>query len=425
MLADAATGATRTILTERDSAWVDVVDEIQWLAKGTEFLWTSERDGWRHVYRVSRDGKRVTNITPGSFDVVDIAAVDEPGQWLYYVASPDNATQRYLYRTRLDGKQSVVRVSPATATGTHSYRISPDAHWAFHTYSHLDSPSVIELVQLPSHRVVRTLVDNAKQRAAVAPVIARPGEFFKVTVSDGVAVDGWMIKPANFDSARVYPLLMYVYGEPAGQTTADSWSGSSLWYHLIADQGYVVPTVDNRGTPAPRGRAWRKVVYGAIGVLSSRDQADAVRALTGSRRYLDPTRVAIWGWSGGGSSTLQAMFRYPDVYQVGMSVAPVPDERLYDTIYQERYMGLLNTPADAERYRRASPINQAEGLKGRLLVVHGSGDDNVHYQGTERLVNRLVELDKPFDFMAYPNRSHCPHLLAAHPVLAGASPRGG
>jgi dipeptidyl-peptidase-4 len=407
MLANAATGATQTVLTERDSAWVDVVDEIQWLAKGTEFLWTSERDGWRHVYRVSRDGKRVTNVTPGNFDVVDIAAVDEAGQWLYYIASPDNATQRYLYRTRLDGKQPAVRVSPAAAAGWHSYRISPDAHWAFHTYSHFDSPSVIELVQLPSHRVARTLVDNARQRAAVAPVIKRPGEFFKVAVSDGVTLDGWMIKPANFDSTRVYPLLMYVYGEPAGQTATDSWGGGHLWEHTIADQGYVVATVDNRGTPTPRGRAWRKVVYGAIGVLSSREQADAVKALTGSRRYLDPSRVAVWGWSGGGSSTLQAMFRYPDVYQVGMSVAPVPDERLYDTIYQERYMGLLDTPADSARYNRASPINQAQGLKGRLLVVHGSGDDNVHYQGTERLVNRLVELNKSFDFMAYPNRSHC------------------
>jgi dipeptidyl-peptidase 4 len=407
MLADAATGATRTVLSERDSAWVDVVDEVEWLAKGTEFLWTSERDGWRHVYRVSRDGKRVTNITPGNFDVVDIAAVDEPGQWLYYIASPDNATQRYLYRTRLDGKQPAVRMSPATAAGTHSYRISPDARWAFHTYSHFDSPAVIELVQLPAHRVVRTLVDNAKQRTAVAPLIAGHGEFFKVTVSDGISLDGWMIKPAHFDSTKAYPLLMYVYGEPAGQTAQDSWGGGHLWEHMIADQGYVVATVDNRGTPAPRGRAWRKVVYGAIGVLSSREQADAVRALTGSRRYLDPARVAIWGWSGGGSSTLQAMFRYPDVYQVGMSVAPVPDERLYDTIYQERYMGLLASPADSARYQRASPINHAEGLRGRLLIVHGSGDDNVHYQGTERLVNRLVALDKPFDFMAYPNRSHC------------------
>src|SRR5204863_474830 len=238
MLADAITGATRTILTEHDSAWVDVVDDVTWIAKGAEFLWTSERDGWRHVYRVSRDGKRITNISPGAFDVVTVAGVDEAGGWLYYIASPDNATQRYLYRMKLDGKGSAVRVSPAAAVGTHTYRISPDAHFAFHTYSHFDSPSVTELVELPSHRVVRT-------------------------------------------------------------------------------------------------------------------------------------RVAVWGWSGGGSSTLQAMFRYPDVYQVGMSVAPVPDERLYDTIYQERYMGLLQTAADSARYNRASPINQAQGLKGRLLVVHG------------------------------------------------------
>src|SRR6185312_4853763 len=392
MLADAATGATRDVLTERDSAWIDLVDDVQWLAKGTEFLWPSERDGWLHIYRVSRDGKRVMNITPGNFDVVSVAGVDESGGWLYYIASPDNATQRYLYRAKLNGKGRAERVSPAAAAGTHSYRISPDARWAFHTYSSFNSASVIELVQLPEHHVVRTLVDNAGQRAAVAPFTRRPGEFFKVPVSDGVTLDGWMIKPTNFDSTKTYPLLMYVYGEPAGQTAQDSWGGGHLSEHTIADQGYVVATVDNRGTPAPRGRAWRKVVYGAIGVLSSKEQADAVRALTGSRRYLDPTRVAIWGWSGGGSSTLQAMFRYPEVYQVGMAVAPVPDERLYDTIYQERYMGLPTTNAAA--YDSASAINHAEGLQGHLLLVHGSGDDNVHFQGSERLVNKLVQLGK-------------------------------
>jgi dipeptidyl-peptidase-4 len=236
--------------------------------------------------------------------------------------------------------------------------------------------------------------------------LQRPVEFFRVSVGGGVTLDGWMIKPSNFDSTRSYPLLMHVYGEPAGTTVVDRWGGNgTLWHRLLADQGYIVASVDNRGTPAPRGRAWRKVVYGAIGVISSQDQAEAVRQLTRSRRYLDSTRVAIWGWSGGGSSTLQALFRYPDVYQVGMSVASVPDQRLYDNIYQERYSGPL--PAFAEQYRLASPISYAEGLRGRLLIVHGSGDDNVHYQGAERLVNRLVELGKSFDFMAYPNRSHC------------------
>ncbi|HEV8598288.1 MAG TPA: prolyl oligopeptidase family serine peptidase, partial [Gemmatimonadales bacterium] len=267
-------------------------------------------------------------------------------------------------------------------------------------------PAVTELVRLPSHQVARSLVNDSAQRAAVAKLIARPTEFFKVPVGDGLAVDGWMIRPRDFDSTKVYPVLVHVYGEPAGQTVADAWSGSGrLWHQVLADQGYVVVSFDNRGTPAPRGRAWRKVVYGAVGVISSREQAEAVRALTRSRRYLDPARVAIWGWSGGGSSTLQALFRYPDVYQVGMAVAPVPDQSLYDTIYQERYMGLPTT--NAEAYQRASPINLAEGLRGKLLIVHGSGDDNVHYQGSERLANRLVELGKSFDFMTYPNRSHC------------------
>jgi len=406
MLADAATGAVRTVLAERDSAWLDVVDDLRWLGGGKEFTWVSERDGWRHVYRVGRDGKAARLVTPGAFDVTDLAAVDEPGGWLYFIASPDNATQRYLYRTRLDGRATPERLSPADRPGTHGYEISPDARWAFHTYSTFDTPSMTDLVRLPSHASVRTLAANEALRAAVTPLTGRKTEFFKVALADGATLDGWMIRPRVFDSTKTYPLLMYVYGEPAGQTVLDQWFGSpGVWFRTLADQGYVVASVDNRGTPAPKGRAWRKVVYGAIAVLSSGEQADAVRALTRSRRYLDSTRVAIWGWSGGGSSTLQALFRYPEVYQVGMSVAPVPDERLYDTIYQERYMGLPQE--NAAGYQESSAITHAEGLRGRLLVVHGSGDDNVHYQGTQRLLNRLIALGKPVDFMEYPNRSHC------------------
>ena len=406
LLANATTGALREVLTERDSAWVDVVDDLRWLAGDKEFLWPSERDGWRHVYRVSRDGSRVTLVTPGAFDVLGVAAVDEPGGWLYYMASPENATQRYLYRSKLDGKGGAERVTPAGQAGSHRYQMAPNAQWAFHNYSRFDVPATVDLVRLPVHATVRRLVDDSAQRAAVAKLIDGPVEFFKVPVGDGVVLDGWMLRPPGFDPTRTYPLLMFVYGEPAGTTVVDGWQGSGgLWYRMLARQGYVIASVDNRGTPAPKGRAWRKVVYGAIGVLSSQDQAEAVRALTRSRRYLDSTRVAIWGWSGGGSSTLQAMFRYPEVYQVGMSVAPVPDQKLYDTIYQERYMGLPTT--NAAGYDKASPIGFAEGLRGRLLVVHGSGDDNVHYQGTERLVNRLVQLGKRFDFMTYPNRSHC------------------
>jgi dipeptidyl-peptidase-4 len=405
-LADAATGALRPVLTETDSLWLDVVNDWQWLRGGREFLWVSERTGWRHVEVVPRDGSRRRDVTPGDAEVVSVAAVDTAGGWLYYIASPDKPTQRYLYRARLDGGGRAERVTPAAAPGTHTYLISPDARWAIHTHSRAEQPPVIDLVRLPSHESVRVLEDNATLRSRVAALGLRPVEFFRVAVDQGVELDGWMVFPRDFDPAKRYPLLMYVYSEPWSQTVLDEWaSGRMLWHRALADRGYVVASVDNRGTPAPRGRAWRKAGTAAIGTLSSRDQAEAVRALARTRAYVDASRVAIWGWSGGGSATLNALFRYPDVYQVGMSVAPVPDQRLYDTIYQERYMG---RPQDYEaNYTAGSPITHAQGLAGDLLLVHGSGDDNVHYQGTERLVNRLVELGKPFDLMVYPNRSHC------------------
>jgi dipeptidyl-peptidase-4 len=405
LLADAATGAVREIFAERDSAWLDVVDDWEWLDSGRRVLWVSERDGWRHLYTVSRDGKDVRLLTPGEYDVVSVLKVDAKGGWIYFSASPDNAGQRYLYRVPLGGGRAV-RLTPPNQPGTHSYTISPDARYAIHSHSAFDLPPQTELIRLPSHQVVRVLASREKAQQAAAPLLHRPTEFFKVRVPDGTELDGWMILPGDFDPAKRYPVLMYVYTEPASQTVRDAWFGSQgLWYRTLADMGYVVASVDNRGTPAPRGRAWRKVVYGQLGVLSSQDQADAVRQLTRTRAYLDSTRVAVWGWSGGGTATLQGMFRYPDVYQVGMAVASVPDETLYDTIYQERYMGLL--PEDSLNYQRASAINQAEGLAGRLLIVHGTGDDNVHWQGAERLVNRLVRLGKRFDYMTYPNRSHC------------------
>ena len=407
LIADVQTGHATVALTERDDAWVDVVDDLTWLDQGKAFLWLSERDGWRHIYRVSRDGSKVALVTTGAYDVVSVESVDVARGLVYFIASPDNATQRYLYRTRLDGKGPAERVSPAGMAGTHRYDISPDARWALHTWSSANTPPTTDLVALPKHTSVRTMINDTLRNAAIQAVLPKPPvEFLKVDIEGGTVLDAWMIKPQDFDSTRQYPMLVYVYGEPAGQTVTDQWGGgSTIWYQAIANQGYIVASVDNHGTPAPRGRAWRKSVYQQIGIISSREQAEAVRTLTRTKSYLDPNRVAIWGWSGGGSSTLQAMFRYPDVYQVGMSVAPVPDQLLYDTIYQERYMGLPDLNPDA--YRTASPINVAEGLKGRLLLVHGSGDDNVHYQGTERMVNRLVQLGKPFDFMAYPNRTHC------------------
>jgi dipeptidyl-peptidase-4 len=406
MIADARTGAVRTILTEKDAAWVEVlVPKMRWLGNGKSFLWMSERDGWQHVYTVSRDGSNVKLITPGNFDVMSIQAVDEAGGWLYYIASPENPTQRYLYRSRLDGSGAPERVTPAAQTGWNNYNISPNSRWAIHTRSTFSTVPRYDLVNLTTKSVARTMVDNAETQAKVDRIRKTPHEFFRVDVGSNVTLDGWMIKPPNFDPNKKYPVLFFVYGEPASQTVVDSWGDTDyLWYLMLAQQGYVIASVDNRGTPAPRGREWRKSIYRKIGVVTSQDQANAVKAIINKMPFVDAARIGIWGWSGGGSSTLNAMFRYPEIYRMGMSVAPVPDMRLYDTIYQERFMGLPQE--NAEDYKQGSPINFAANLKGDLLIVHGTGDDNVHYQGTERLIDVLVAADKPFSMMAYPNRTH-------------------
>jgi dipeptidyl-peptidase-4 len=265
-------------------------------------------------------------------------------------------------------------------------------------------PPRVELVSLPDHKVVRSLAANENLSKKMAKMAPLPVEFFRVDIGSGVKLDGWLMKPANFDPTKKYPLLIHVYGEPAGQEVMDRWGGSQyLWHLMLTQQGYLVACVDNRGTPCPRGRDWRKAAYRRVGMLASEDQTAAVRQLL-KRQYVDATRVGVWGWSGGGSMTLNLLFRYPALYRTGMAVAPVPDMRLYDTIYQERYMGL---PRDnPEDYRRGSPITHAAGLKGNLLIVHGSGDDNCHMQGTEKLVDQLVELNKPFTLMIYPNRTH-------------------
>jgi dipeptidyl-peptidase-4 len=279
------------------------------------------------------------------------------------------------------------------------------ARLAFHSRSRFDQPAAQDLVTLPEHKSLRALTDTSALVEKLATVVKPPVEFFKIEVDGGVSLDGWMLKPSTFDASRRYPVIVFVYGEPAGTTVNDKWGGGMVLFHrALAEAGYVIVSVDNRGTPALKGAAWRQVVYGTVGDLSSKEQAAAIQKLAATRPYIDRDRIGVWGWSGGGSNTLNCMFRFPQVFKVGVAVAPVPDQRLYDTIYQERYMGLPQTNPDG--YRVGSPINFAEGLQGNLLIVHGSGDDNVHYQGTERLINRLIELGKPFDAMVYPNRTH-------------------
>jgi dipeptidyl-peptidase-4 len=301
----------------------------------------------------------------------------------------------------LDGKKEHERLSPLDQPGYHRYQVSPDSKWAIHTFMSSSSPMTVDLVSLPKHKSIRKLVENKELKDKLAKLKVEPVEFFKLDIGDDVILDGWMIKPPDFDPNKKYPILFYVYGEPAGQTVLDM--PPRLWHLMLSQKGYIVVSVDNRGTPAPRGREWRKSVYLQIGILSSADQAKAAQII-GNYDYVDEDRIAIWGWSGGGSSTLQALMRYPDIYHTGMSVAPVPDERLYDAVYQERYMRTYEQ--NKEGYDKASVINYAENLEGNLLIVHGTGDDNVHYQGTEKLINELIKYNKHFTMMAYPNRSH-------------------
>jgi dipeptidyl-peptidase-4 len=401
MQADPATGETKLVLTETDKAWVENKNDFKWIS--ADFLWLSERSGWQHAYRAQLDGK-LTRITQGEFDVIDVAHVDAKGGWLYYHASPENATQRYLYRVRLEGGDSE-RLTPATQVGTHGYDVSEDGRWAVHTFSNFTTPPVVEIVSLPEHQTASVLVSHAKLKEKLALLKKPKCEFLRVDIGGGVELDAWQISAADLDTSKKHPLLMHVYGEPAGQTVKDAWGGSKvLWHWMLAQQGYIVASVDNRGTPAPRGRDWRRCVYRQLGVLSSKEQAETVKELLHRWPQADPARVGIWGWSGGGTSSLDAIFRYPDIYRTAIAVAPVPDRMLYDSIYEERYMGL---PKDnVEGYKLSSPINQAAALKGHLLIVHGTGDDNVHYQGVEKLVNELIVKNKPFTVMPYPNRDH-------------------
>jgi dipeptidyl-peptidase 4 len=404
MFADAATGAVRTVLTEQDTTgWVELVDPLTFVNRGQDFVWLSDRSGWTHLYLVSRDGRQVRPITRGSWDVLAYYGVDAAGQWVYFVASPDNPAQRYLYRARLSGRGNPERLTPPGTGGANSYNVAPGFRFAVHNFSNLRSPTMSQLVELPRHRVVRTLVENARLRSRVATLRLGQSEFVSLDGGNGVRFNAWIVKPVDFDSTKRYPVLFYVYGGPGSQTVMDSWGGTRyLWHQMLAQRGYIVASVDNRGTGA-RGSAWRKITYGRLGVVETEDQAAAARALA-RLRYVDGSRIGIWGWSYGGFMSLNAILQFPDVYKTAVAVAPVTHWKFYDTIYTERYNGL---PQDnASGYDQGSPLTYARNLRGNLLIIHGSGDDNVHYQNTETLVNALVSANKPFQLMVYPNRNH-------------------
>lgn len=403
LLADPRTGAVRTLFTESDPrGWVEQLDQLQFVNGGRDLLWQSDRSGWTHLWLMAADGGAARPVTQGNWDVLSISAVDTSGGWVYYIASPENPTQRYLHRARLDGTGAPERLSPAQP-GSHGYNMSAGARFAFHTFSSFGNPAITELVSLPGHGVVRPLVENTQLRQRVAALRRGPSEFFQVDVGGGTRLNGWMIKPPDFDASRRYPVLFFVYGGPGSQTVLDSWGGSTwLWHSMLAQKGYIVASVDNRGTGA-RGRDFMKVIYGQLGVIETQDQIAAARAI-GRWSFVDSTRLGIWGWSYGGFMSLNGITQGADVYRAAIAVAPVTHWKYYDNIYTERYNGLPQQ--NAAGYDRGSPITYARNLRGELLIVHGTGDDNVHAQNTEAMVNALVAANRPFHLMEYPNRTH-------------------
>lgn len=411
MLCNTNTGDAKVIYTETDKAWVATINEWRsevrgwdWISKGNEFLWFSEKDGWRHLYRVSKDGKKETLITKGDYDVIDLLNIDENNGLVYFYASPINATQRFLYAVKLDGNYPAERMSPPGEEGTHTYEISPTGKFARHAFSNYYTPPLTEWVTLPDHKpfkegddIVKKIKKENKEKSNIA--------YFQVTTEEGVTMDGWRILPKDFDSKKKYPVVFYVYGEPAATTVDDSYgaAGNFLYDGDMAADGYVQVSLDNRGTPSPKGREWRKAIYKKIGQLNIKDQALGAKEVM-KWNFIDTTRVAVWGWSGGGSSTLNLMFQYPDEYQTGISIAPVTSSLLYDNIYTERYMGLPQE--NMSDYEKGAALTYAKNLKGNLLFMHGTGDDNVHYQNVEKLINELVKNGKMFQMMSYPNRTH-------------------
>ncbi len=395
----------KLLFTETDSAWVDIHDDIVWLDNNKSFTWTSEKDGWVHLYKVSRDGKEIKPITKGNFDVVNINCIDPAGGYVYYIASPDNFTQRYLYRSRLDGKGEAERVSPADMPGQHSYQISADAKYAIHSFENAQTPRRISLIDLSTHGEIKLLEENKDLKNRISELGLRPKEFLKVDIGP-VVLDAWMIKPISFDPQKKYPVIFHVYGEPAGSTVQDNWNtGDNMWHQYLANElGCIVISVDNRGTKVPRGRDFRKCIYRQIGLLAADDQAAAAKKIMQTYSFIDSAHVGMWGWSGGGQMTLHGLFRHGDVFKTGIAVSFVALQTLYDNVYQERYMGL---PEDNKYgYKEGSPLTHASKLQGKLMIIHGTGDDNVHYQNFEMMVNELIKNNKLFSMMSYPNRDH-------------------
>ena len=412
-IANTDNGDTELLMEEQDEAWVDLRSswpyQVQagwkFINNGKEFLYTTEKDGWSHIYRFDINKKSEYVVTKGEYDVVKPLAYDEKNEDVYFIASPENPTERYLYKTSARGNGELTKISPAVLEGSHNYQISTKAKYAFHSFSNYFTRPMQAIVSLPEHKFINK---DQNMITKYNPQIKEehPLEFFEITTIDNVTMEGWIVKPKNLDPEKKYPVLFYFYSEPAGQTGVNRYGAgrNGLYDGDLGEDGYVYVTFDGRGTPSPKGRAWRKAIYRNIGRINVRDMAMGAKAVFNKYDFIDTSRVAVHGWSGGGTATLNCLFQYPEIFHTGIAVAAVANQLTYDNIYQERYMG--DPKESYQDYVDGSPIKYAKNLEGNLLYIHGTGDDNVHYQNAEMLANELIKHKKVFYMLSYPNRSH-------------------
>ncbi|MBS1826675.1 MAG: alpha/beta fold hydrolase [Acidobacteria bacterium] len=392
--AEAATGRSKVAMEEKDPAWINVRDDFAMLSKGEQAIFGSERTGYRHLYLVGKNGKELRPITSGEFEVTELVHVDEAGERVFYLSTEESPLERHLYVVGRDGQRRKL----TKEKGTHAVEMSPNAEYWVDTYSSISEPSRTVLRDA-SGNVVMTLREPSMKAREEYEIL--PTSLLSFKGSDGTLYYARLIKPVNFDAAKKYPAIVMVYGGPHAQTVKDSYAGLS-WDQVLAHRGFVIWQMDNRGSGA-RGHKWESVVNREFGKQELADQLEGVQYLK-SLGFVDEKRIGIHGWSYGGYMTLVALLRAPDVFRAGISGAPVTDWRHYDTIYTERYMGLPE--GNAEGYRKSSPLHYAGNLKGKLMLVHNYGDDNVLYQHNLQMQVELQKAGKHFDLLVYPQKSH-------------------
>jgi len=397
LFAEASSGKCGTVLTEQDKYWINLNDDLHFFADGRRFLWASERSGFRHLYLYDISGKQIAQLTHGDWEVEDRAIVDEQTQTVYFTSTKKSPIERQFYSVALAG------ADPAELThdhGTHAVSMAPDGGHFLDTYSTARTPPQQRLYNSDGS-LVATLEENKVPE--LEKYHLQPVEFFTVPGANGTPLDAAMIKPAGFDPAHKYPVIVYLYGGPHGQEVRDQWQGSNLlWHELMAEKGFVIFVLDNRGT-AGRGHNFETPIYHHFGKVELADQLAGVKWLS-NQPYIDGSRVGIWGWSFGGYMTCMAMLRGGGAFKAGFAGAPVTDWRRYDTIYTERYMGTPQENPDG--YRDSSPVNFAAGLAGKLLIAHATGDDNVHFSNSVALSEKFVEAQKYAEFLIYADRGH-------------------